>query len=118
MKASLKNAYEKGCCTHYTETLIHATRSRRSGKYTQGRSTSFFQVLQRFTFLLSLMLYKKSSDEITSKNMSLPCAYHQYSNYVSSTHIHICIKQCGVRGVRRGQERESKIREFGQVNIS
>ena len=75
MKASFKNAYEKGCCTHYTETLIHATRSRRSGKYTQGRSTSFFQVLQRFTFLLSLMLYKKSSDEITSKNMSLPCVH-------------------------------------------
>ena len=26
MKASFKNAYEKGCCTHYTETLIYAIR--------------------------------------------------------------------------------------------
>ena len=36
-------------------------KSRRSGKSIQGRSTSFFQVSQRLTFLLSLMLYKKKA---------------------------------------------------------
>jgi len=54
--------------------------------------------------------------------MSLPfCAQYQYSNYVSSTHIHIFTQRDSVRRVERERERERerrvKIQDVCKVQI-
>ena len=82
-------------------------KSRRSGKSIQGRSTSFFQVSQRLTFLLSLMLYKKKAQMRLQLKIWV---FHSVHNINTATMflppIYIFSLRDSVRRVERERERE------------
>ena len=85
-------------------------KSRRSGKSIQGRSTSFFQVSQRLTFLLSLMLYKKKAQMRLQLKIWV---FHSVHNINTATMflppIYIFSLRDSVRRVERERERESEV---------
>ena len=91
-------------------------KSRRSGKSIQGRSTSFFQVSQRLTFLLSLMLYKKKAQMRLQLKIWV---FHSVHNINTATMFLPPIYIFSLRGIvweelrEREREREKESEDSG-----